>query len=164
MTHQNTLPIRLLATFCLIGYLRPAPGTWGSLAGAIVFVLVLHTPLFQPVWLFMALMSGLIIGLGVWTADTYGRATGRTDAPEVVIDEVAGQWLALMPLLFLSSPLPGWAETLLAFGLFRLFDILKPGPIGWLDKNIKGGLGVMLDDMAAGLAAAMCLAVLMSVL
>jgi phosphatidylglycerophosphatase A len=73
----------------------------------------------------------------------------------IVIDEVAGQWLTLIPAigLFGFHPLP----VLLAFVLFRLFDILKPWPVSYLDKKIEGGLGVMLDDIAAGIYAGLCL-------
>ncbi len=76
------------------------------------------------------------------------RLTGAHDPGAVVIDEVAGQWLVLAVV-----PLEWW-WFVLGFAVFRVFDILKPWPISWMDKHIKGGLGVMLDDMAAGIAGA----------
>ena len=80
-----------------------------------------------------------------WVCSTLvTRTFGVDDASEIVADEVAGMWLALAFLPTL------WWLVLLAFALFRLLDILKPGPIGWLDREVKGGLGVMLDDLLAG--------------
>ncbi len=133
----------LIATWGGIGLLRPAPGTWGSLAALPV------------AWLIMWLGgAGLLViacfaafGAGLWAAAAYGQSTGEHDASAIVIDEVVGQWIAV---LFL--PLNVWA-FLLAFALFRIFDILKPWPIGWLDKNIEGAMGVMVDDVAAGIVA-----------
>ena len=155
---------KLIATLFGIGHLRPAPGTWGSLAGAILFVSMLHVPLLQPVWVQMAALTTVIAVLGIWAAGAYGLRTGQADAPEVVIDEVAGQWISLFPVVLLSSSLPGWAETLTGFTLFRLFDIWKPGPIRWVDTHVHGGVGVMLDDVGAGLVAAACLAAIMMIL
>jgi len=133
------------------GLLKPAPGTWGSLVAlAMGWGLLLLHP-----W---ALYAGIVLVslIGIWAADVYQRVSGRHDASEVVIDEVAGQWITLAAL-----PLIGAAATLetlaAAFVLFRLFDIFKPGPIGWADRKVAGGLGVMADDILAGLAAGLCL-------
>lgn len=141
----------LLATLTALwfgaGLLRPAPGTWGSL---VALALGCGLWWFDP----LALYAGAALTAvgGVWAADAYERGAGRHDAPEVVIDEVAGQWVALAAL-----PLAGAALTLqgaaAAFLLFRLFDIWKPGPIGWADRRLSGGLGVMVDDLLAGAAA-----------
>jgi len=128
------------------GLLRPGPGTWGSLAalglGAGLWALA------GPIALFAAAIAAC--GVGVWAAGRYQHLTGRHDAPEVVVDEFAGQWIALAAL-----PLAGSALTLqgaaAAFVLFRLFDIWKPGPIGWADARLAGGVGVMADDILAGL-------------
>lgn len=94
--------------------------------------------------------SLLAFVLGIWACGAHVRATGREDPSECVIDELAGQWLACAGVLFAPASA---AELALAFLLFRLFDILKPWPISAAEK-LPGGLGVMADDMLAGLAAA----------
>ncbi|MEM7571170.1 MAG: phosphatidylglycerophosphatase A [Pseudomonadota bacterium] len=137
-----------LALGCGSGLLRPAPGTWGSLAAvAIAFAL------FQWLGHWSIMIAALTAsGLGIWAANVYERNTGKSDAGEVVIDEWAGQWFALWPVAALVPNMPAfWAA---AFALFRAFDILKPGPIGHLDRTLKGGLGVMADDILAGLVSA----------
>ncbi len=137
----------LLATWFGTGFLPKAPGTWGSLV-ALPFALVIQTLAGQ----FTLLIGSVVVfGIGCWAAEVYIQQTGRRDPREVVIDEVAGQWLtlAMVPV----SPLAYG----LGFVLFRLTDILKPWPISWLDKNIKGGVGVMVDDMAAGVYAGLAL-------
>ena len=130
---------RLIATLGGIGYARPAPGTWGSAAALI------------PAW-FIQLWGGpwLLLGaaliafaLGCWAAEAHIRATGREDPSEVVIDELAGQWLVLVPAA--PEPLP----FLVGFLLFRLLDIVKPWPASWADAHVHGGLGAMLDDLLA---------------
>ncbi|MEM7568553.1 MAG: phosphatidylglycerophosphatase A [Pseudomonadota bacterium] len=136
-----------LAVGCGSGLLRPAPGTWGSLA-AVGLGYVMVTTLGHISVLIAALVSTLI---GVWAANVYERRTTKSDASEVVIDEWAGQWFALWPTAFLAPTAPlAWAGSFL---LFRAFDISKPGPIGKLDRELKGGLGVMMDDVLAGLLA-----------
>ena len=130
----------LVASLGGIGFLRPAPGTWGSLA---VLPLAL-----LPSWALL-LAALLFTGLGYW-ALTRLPETGE-DPGWVVIDEAAGQCLAL-------AAAGGWLGVLLAFALFRLFDITKPGPVGWADRR-KGPFGVMADDVLAGaMAAALILA------
>ena len=89
-------------------------------------------------------MCVFYIGLSWWTAQRICTRHGLKDASQIVADEVAGMWLAL---LFLPAV---WWLVLLAFGLFRLLDIAKPGPIGWMDRQLPGGLGVMADDLLAG--------------
>lgn len=131
-----------------VGMLRPAPGTWGSLLGILLAYAMI----------FLGLPFTAIVGLtavvntvSVHLINNMERATGIHDAPEIVIDEVAGQWLAILPLVSLSSSPILFG---LAFILFRLFDILKPWPIGWLDRKVDGGIGVMVDDLVAGTFAA----------
>jgi phosphatidylglycerophosphatase A len=138
-----TLP-KLVASLGGVGLLRPAPGTWGS-------ALVLPCVLLGPWWcLGLALLLTLA---GLWALSRLADAAH--DPGWVVVDEGAGQLLALAALPFGA----GWLGMLLAFALFRLFDILKPGPVGWADRQ-PGPLGVMLDDLLAGaLAAAVLLAV-----
>ncbi|WP_083747832.1 phosphatidylglycerophosphatase A [Teichococcus deserti] len=134
---------RLLASLGGVGFLRPAPGTWGS---ALVLPVVLGGP-----WACLGLALLLSL-LGWWALARLPAA--RSDPGWVVIDEGAGQSLALAALP-LGAGAPG---LILAFLLFRLFDIIKPGPVGWADRR-KGPTGVMLDDLfAGGLAAAVILA------
>lgn len=151
---------KFIATFAGVGLLKPAPGTWGSLA-AIPCGYALHVLGGFPLLL---LATGVAIAVGWWAAAQEERATGAHDPSEIVIDEVAGLWIALWPLsaglwhagadpwLF---PWPGWVG---AFVLFRVFDILKPGPVGWADRH-DGAFGVMLDDVIAGAIAAVLIAI-----
>jgi phosphatidylglycerophosphatase A len=90
--------------------------------------------------------------IGVVASGAYGRRQAVEDPQEVVIDEVAGQLLAL------SLAPPHWGWYLAGFALFRLFDITKPFPASWCDRNVKGGLGVMADDLVAGLYAMILIA------
>ncbi len=149
----------LVATVGGIGFLKPAPGTWGSLAGAAGgWALLWATD--GAFWALAAALVAVSLA-GLWAAAGYARATGVHDAGPVVIDEVAGQWIALaaVPALGTSMTLQHAAA---AFVLFRLFDIWKPGPIGWADRSLPGALGVMADDWLAGLAAGLALAALMT--
>ena len=140
----------LIATFFGVGRLRPAPGTWGSLA-ALPAGAALH--LSGGPWLVAA---GVLVAfaLGWWATSVETRGTDDHDPSEIVIDEVAGQWLAILPVSIgathagvgLWALWPGWVA---AFLLFRLFDIWKPGPVGWADRR-GDSLGVMLDDVIAG--------------
>jgi phosphatidylglycerophosphatase A len=134
-------PAILLSTWFGAGLLPKAPGTWGSLA-ALPFAWIIVS-LGGSSALAMACL--VVYGVGVWAADQTIKITGIKDPGLVVIDEVVGQWIVLIftplhPLLYLVG-----------FGLFRLFDILKPWPVSWADQKIEGGTGVMLDDVLAGL-------------
>lgn len=138
-----------LATFGYSGLIRPAPGTWGTVAG-VPFAWLLLDLGGAPAVAAAAVAAFLI---GWWAAHVHMTATGNmSDPSEIVIDEVAGLWVA-----YLAAPDNGWLWLLAAFLLFRLFDIWKPGPIGWADRHVKGALGVMVDDIVAGAAAALCL-------
>jgi phosphatidylglycerophosphatase A len=152
--------IRVVNTWGFVGLLRPAPGTWGSLV-ALPCALLLY--LLGGPWLLLVLT--VVVGAGgVWTIGQQIDATADKDPSEIVIDEVAGQWLALLPVAFgawhagvaVSALWPGWIA---AFLLFRLFDIWKPGPIGWADRR-GDAVGVMLDDLIAGLFAGLGVALL----
>ena len=122
---------------------RSRPGTWGSLA-ALPFAWALLAIGGQGV---LGAAISLAIAVGIWSCDVYVRETGKHDPSECVIDELAGQWIACM-----AAPLslPGFAVAFLAF---RLFDIWKPWPISAAEEA-RGGLGVMADDLVAGLFAA----------
>ena len=155
--------MHLVATVGGIGNLRPAPGTWGSLV-ALPAALVLIW-LGGPALLIVATVIALVVG---WVATRAEIAETLDDDPShVVIDEVAGQWIALWPLAIgaaangvaVTGLWPGW---LAAFILFRLFDIWKPGPVGWADRR-KDALGVMLDDVIAGAFAALGVVILAGV-
>lgn len=147
--------IRALTTFGYLGYLRPAPGTWGS-AGALVLGLAIDRWLGFPALLLATLA---VIPLGYWAvARDLPRWEGE-DPSQIVIDEVAGQWLALLfpAFAFWRMGLTDWAVVaypgwVAAFLFFRLFDIWKPWLVGRADR--KGGArGVMEDDLWAGLFA-----------
>jgi phosphatidylglycerophosphatase A len=137
------LPAAIIATFFFTGHSPVAPGTVGSLA-ALPLAYVLMT----QGRLAMALAIAVVTALGTWAADAYCQATGRHDNQRIVIDEVAG----ILVTLSLVPRTPG--NLLLGFLLFRLFDIWKPGPVRILDRHVKGGFGVMVDDLAAGVLAA----------
>jgi phosphatidylglycerophosphatase A len=138
-----TDPAHLLATWFGAGRLPRAPGTWGSLA-ALPFAAALA-------WLggpWLVLLATLaLFGLGVWASNRYMAAYGLHDPAAVVVDEVVGQWLtlALLPL----TPI----AYLMGFVLFRIADMLKPWPAAWIDRTVAGGVGVMLDDVVAGVYA-----------
>ena len=133
--------------------MKPAPGTWGSLAALPVGWLLLS--LGGPAALIVASLA--LFGLGIWAATVFFAKTGRHDVRQIVVDEVVGQWLPLLAVGALPADRSaGWLEYLLAFALFRLFDVVKPWPIGWLDRHVHGGVGVMLDDIVAGLFALAC--------
>jgi phosphatidylglycerophosphatase A len=150
----------LIVTLFGVGHLRPAPGTWGSLAALpLAFVLIL----LGGGWL---LSLGIVVAFvaGLWATKAEIAATGDTDPSHVVIDEVSGQWIALLPIGFGvtmtgATPLALWPGWVAAFLFFRLFDIWKPGPIGRADAR-GDALGVMADDVLAGFAAAACTFVL----
>ena len=138
-----------LATLGPIGRYLPAPGTVGSVSALITGFFLANNGF---IILFSALL--LVTILGVFAADAYSQLTGTDDAGEVIIDEVAGQWLVL---LFIP---PNIDSTLLwyvaGFVLFRLFDILKPWPVS-AAEGLPGGIGVMADDVVAGTLAGMAL-------
>jgi phosphatidylglycerophosphatase A len=136
-------PACLLATWFGSGLLRPAPGTMGSLT-ALPFAWLIALA-GGPIALLAA--SLLIFAVGCWAAGIYESADAVKDPGSVVIDEVAGQWLALVP-----APLDPIAY-LVGFIAFRIADIVKPWPVSWADRSIGGGVGIMLDDMLAGLYA-----------
>ena len=140
---------RLVASGGGIGFMPRAPGTWGSLLAAVLGAVLLEGGRWP-----LALGVGLATAAGLWAIP---RAGGDADPGWVVIDEVAGMWLAMLPLAR-AYPL----AILVAFLLFRLLDITKPGPIGRLDR-IPGRVGVMADDLAAGAAAAVLLWALLAV-
>lgn len=137
----------LLATWFGCGLSPRAPGTVGTLGAIPVGVALLYCGGIEG--LLAATM--IIFALGLWAAREYERHTGAHDPGAIVIDEVAGMWLA-MAVAGLNVVM-----IILAFALFRLFDIKKPWPVSWADQKLPGAWGVMTDDMIAGAYAAGCL-------
>lgn len=137
-----------VATFFGAGLGKPGPGTWGSVGAVLVWALFAHFAHPAASAMLAALLAGiaLSIALGVPAATIAARESGRHDPGFVVIDEVAGQWVALLGSAF------DWKHGLLALILFRLFDITKPFPVRQLEA-LPEGWGIVFDDVAAGLYA-----------
>ncbi len=145
---------RLALSFFGAGYIRPAPGTWGSLAALPAAWLVYSIT--GPYGLVIA--AAALYALGIYAINAELKDQDDHDPSWVVIDEVVGQWIALLPIAFGAyaagvSPLLLWPGIALAFALFRLFDIWKPWIIGKVDER-GDATGVMLDDVLAGIFAA----------
>ena len=144
---------RWIAVVGGIGLFRPAPGTWGSLAA-----LPLAWVVMQAGAAAFTLATLALIPVGWWAIAAATRGQADHDPGEIVVDEVAGQWVALLPVAWGAAAAgvpatalwPGWVA---AFALFRLFDIWKPGPVGWMDRR-SDAFGVMADDVVAGAMAA----------
>jgi phosphatidylglycerophosphatase A len=145
---RKTLWAWAVATFFGAGLGKPGPGTWGSVAAVLVWAAFGWLAHPTPATLLLAVFAGIIlsVGLGVPAATIAARESGRHDPGFVVIDEVAGQWIAL-----LGSP-ADWRHALIALVLFRLFDITKPFPARQLER-LPAGWGIVFDDVAAGLYA-----------
>lgn len=147
--------IKAIVTVGFVGLLRPASGTWGSLAALILGAAILFQ--FGPLVLALGALAAYVVGH--WAVSQY--TSGDADPSEVVIDELVGQWIAILPVGLLletaRGPLPIEIGLLVAgFFLFRLFDIWKPSIIGWADRK-HGATGIMLDDVFAGIFAAIVL-------
>lgn len=151
-------PIHLLAFGFGAGLAPFAPGTFGTLVG-IPFWLLL-SPL--PAAAFIASVVALF-AFGCWVCGESARRLGVHDYGGIVFDEIVGFLVTCLPLLpvFNLPQAPAWLGLGIAFVAFRVFDVLKPWPIGWLDRRIDGGTGIMIDDLLAGLYAAIVLAVLL---
>lgn len=135
----------LIATFFGAGYLRPGPGTYGSVAAVVLWLLAGWAVHHNTLSLAVVTCVGVVVATaaGIPAATRVAREANREDPGFVVIDEVAGQWVALL----LVPPL--WTNALLALILFRFFDILKPPPIRRFEA-LPGGTGIMADDLVAG--------------
>ena len=141
---------RLIATWFYCGYFPKGPGTAGSVGALLVaWPIAIYTN-WNP--LVIAAMAVVAMAPAIWAADRMARDTGLEDPQTVVVDEVVGQWIALAAV----PALDGWVWWLAAFVLFRLFDIWKPWPVRSLEK-IPGGTGIVLDDVGAGIYAALVL-------
>lgn len=135
---------RAFLTFFYVGTIKKAPGTFGSLA-AIPFALLILEFLHPSNLFFLSLLLAVV---SIKAIDEYEKRGGVHDAKEIVIDEVAGMWLALSLI-----GEPGVLGVVLAFIFFRILDIKKPSYIGKIDREVSGGKGVVLDDLLAGVFA-----------
>ncbi|MGH8460544.1 MAG: phosphatidylglycerophosphatase A family protein [Stenotrophobium sp.] len=149
-----TTPEHLIAYGFGAGLAPWAPGTFGTLVGLpLWFLLSWLTP--NP--MDYLLVCAVLFAFGCWVCGESARLLGLHDAPGIVFDEIVGFAITCFPLLFLPLHAPRWPWLIAAFLLFRLFDILKPWPIRWLDQKVKGGFGIMIDDVLAAIFAAFCL-------
>lgn len=161
-------PVHFLALGAGSGLSPVGPGTAGTLWALGSFLVLEQIFSVTALWLFLL----LTFPLAVWACSRTTRALGTDDHSSIVIDEIWAFWLVLLVLprnlatdsvlgpSGLAVPPNDWVLTGLAFLLFRVFDILKPPPVGWLDRRVKGGLGVMLDDIAAAALTLFTLAIL----
>ena len=136
-------PIHLLAFGFGSGGAPKAPGTWGTLAAVLIY-----WPLSQlspEHYLLMLLVTSV---MGIYICGQTAKDLGVHDHGSIVWDEFVGFWITMF-----AAPV-GWVWVVVGFVLFRFFDIIKPWPISWIDKNITGGFGIMLDDVIAGVMAA----------
>ncbi|ENV43167.1 MULTISPECIES: phosphatidylglycerophosphatase A family protein [Acinetobacter] len=140
--------------FCGVGFgsglLPKAPGTFGS-AFALLFI-----PLWLAIDLSSTILAIILMSLiGIYICGHTAKVMGVHDDGRIVWDEFAGQSITFLPLLYLNEM--SWMWALVGFALFRLFDVWKPWPIRVIDRQIDGGFGIMLDDIIAGLWAALCI-------
>jgi phosphatidylglycerophosphatase A len=169
--------IALAIATCGVGYIPLAPGTWGSAVGVGLYLslrwlllgfvhrvgprhtLILLNPQIQFIAVELIAIT-LVTLVGIWAASRVERLEGKKDPSKVVIDEVAGQLIALLPVPYLAGP--AWNLWILTgFLLFRAFDIIKPYPVRELEK-LPAGLGIVVDDLGAGAYAALLLSILMA--
>ena len=138
-------PVHFLALGFGSGLIKPAPGTWGTLASVPVYLLLLAVlPTGLLPYLVMLLAS---FAIGVYLCGKTARDVGVHDHGAIVWDEFVGFWITMTLIPF------SWLNVVLGFLLFRLFDIVKPWPIKLLDKHVHGGFGIMIDDVLAGVFA-----------
>ena len=143
-------PFHLLATLGGIGMVPIAPGTFGSVVAWLIFVYLSH---------FVSLINMIILTisfciLSIWICNQASKNLENKDHKSIVIDELVGMWIALLPVLFIAnSQSERTVYALAALIFFRLFDILKPFPISYFDKNYKNGFGIVIDDVISGLIA-----------
>lgn len=139
-------PVHWLAFGFGAGLAPRAPGTFGTLVAVPFYCLIQGWPLAAyAVWILVT------FAVGVYLCDRCARDLGVHDHPGIVWDEMVGYWITMLWAPF------GWQWVLLGFVWFRIFDIAKPWPIGWADRRVQGGLGIMLDDVLAGIYALLAL-------
>ncbi len=143
-------PFHLLATLGGIGMVPMAPGTFGSVAAWLIFVYLSH---FIST-INMIILTILFCILSIWICNQASKDLENKDHKSIVIDELVGMWIALLPVLFIAnSQFERTVYALAALIFFRLFDIIKPFPISYFDKNYKNGFGIVIDDVISGLIA-----------
>ncbi len=145
-----TNPWHLLATGFGSGLSPWAPGTMGSIAAIPFWLLLIQLP-----WQLYSLAVMFSICIGVYICHRTAKDMQVHDHGSIVWDEFAGQSITFLPLLYLQQM--NWLWVIAGFVLFRIFDIWKPFPINWADQKVSGGFGIMLDDLIAGLWAALCI-------
>lgn len=132
------------------GLIRPAPGTWGTLLGWLLWVLIVAR--LPDLVIAVTIVSGF--ALGCWVCQRVGKEMGRPDHGGMVWDEIVAFWL----ILWLTPA--GFVPQLVAFVIFRLFDVMKPPPIHFFDRRLKNGFGVMWDDILAAAYSLLLIAIL----
>lgn len=155
---------KLFLTFFGSGLAPKAPGTAGSFAALIAGIFIIKFLGTQT--LFMLAIAVTVVG--ILEINKYEKATGSHDNPQIVVDEVSGMWISMFiaheTALSLNNEYGILIAYLLSFIFFRLFDIWKPSTIGWIDREVKGGLGVMGDDVLAGIAGGFLSAVILLII
>ena len=147
-------PSHIFATLFGVGLLPFAPGTWGSLFGLILFF---YTNIYLSInvqFFYLLLVVIIFFAILVCYFATQELSDNEKDQKSIVIDELAGVWVAFIPVSGIVMMQDFLTYSVFAFLLFRVFDILKPYPIGLIDKKIKNHIGIVLDDLVAGLFAA----------
>ena len=147
-------PSHIFATLFGVGLLPFAPGTWGSLFGLILFF---YTNIYLSIniqFFYLLLLIIILFAILVCYFATKELSDNEKDQKSIVIDELAGVWIAFIPVSGIVMMQDFLTYSVLAFLLFRVFDIWKPYPIGFIDKKIKNHIGIVLDDLVAGLYAA----------
>jgi len=143
MNRAGRFTVRFLASGFFTGHIPVAPGTCGTLAAIPLYLLLIST--LQGWWYAGAVFAVTLFA--IWISGLAEKIYGRKDPPQVVIDEIAGF------LLTMTAIPPTAMYIVMGFVLFRLFDILKPQPAGWINSRMRGGSGIVLDDIVAGLYA-----------
>jgi phosphatidylglycerophosphatase A len=146
--------VRFLASGCFSGHIPFAPGTMGTLAAIPLYLLLVNT---LQGWLYAGALIALTL-VAIWISGLAATIYDRKDPPQVVIDEIAGFMLTMTAIP------PDAMYIIMGFILFRVFDILKPQPAGWINDRMRGGSGIVLDDIVAGLYANIVLQFLYRVL
>ena len=147
--------LALAIATCGVGYLPLAPGTFGSLVGVGIFWLLVRV---NPLVIVVAILA--VTFAGIWAGSRIEQLSGRKDPGKVVVDEVAGQMISLFPLTLFSH----WSTVavIVSFILFRFFDIVKPYPARRFEA-LKGGMGIMCDDLVAGVYGAVIVSIMLRI-
>ena len=140
-------PFHLIATLGGLGLFPIAPGTLGSIVSWIIFIILSHH-------INMTFLTIVVIFLAIFICEQASKDLVEKDHKSIVLDELVGIWVAMIPVLYISSTQQERiAYAVIALILFRFFDILKPFPISYFDKRFKNGFGIVIDDLVAGIFA-----------